>query len=115
MGRRATRSNQAHRQGLWYRATHGGTHGRRNGTGRSRAASVCTGDRKSTRLNSSHTVISYAVFCLKKKHTSMEKNNSKDTQVVYRDSKTGRMITEREEEGKDPATQEGVHIHHHNK
>src|SRR5260221_3598322 len=25
-----------------------------------------TGDRKSTRLNSSHTVISYAVFCLKK-------------------------------------------------
>src|SRR5260221_7440450 len=28
-------------------------------------------DRKSTRLNSSHTVISYAVFCLKKK----KKNN----------------------------------------
>src|SRR5437588_10346697 len=27
------------------------------------------GDRKSTRLNSSHTVISYAVFCLKKKTT----------------------------------------------
>src|SRR3954466_13200292 len=26
-------------------------------------------DRKSTRLNSSHTIISYAVFCLKKKHT----------------------------------------------
>src|SRR5260221_6828792 len=26
-------------------------------------------DRKSTRLNSSHTVISYAVFCLKKKCT----------------------------------------------
>src|SRR5438132_6520753 len=26
-----------------------------------------SGDRKSTRLNSSHTVISYAVFCLKKK------------------------------------------------
>src|SRR5438034_7201961 len=29
--------------------------------------SVRTIDRKSTRLNSSHTVISYAVFCLKKK------------------------------------------------
>src|SRR5256885_12326865 len=29
-----------------------------------------TGDRKSTRLNSSHLVISYAVFCLKKKKTS---------------------------------------------
>src|SRR3712207_7659399 len=26
------------------------------------------GDRKSTRLNSSHANISYAVFCLKKKH-----------------------------------------------
>src|SRR5256885_5774067 len=29
------------------------------------------GDRKSTRLNSSHLVISYAVFCLKKKNTSL--------------------------------------------
>src|SRR5438132_6553214 len=29
-------------------------------------------DRKSTRLNSSHTVISYAVFCLKKKTTKQE-------------------------------------------
>src|SRR5438132_9372163 len=29
-----------------------------------------TRDRKSTRLNSSHTVISYAVFCLKKKKPS---------------------------------------------
>src|SRR2546426_2743722 len=29
-----------------------------------------TGDRKSTRLNSSHLVISYAVFCLKKKKNS---------------------------------------------
>ena len=28
---------------------------------------VHTADRKSTRLNSSHVVISYAVFCLKKK------------------------------------------------
>src|SRR5260221_5670519 len=28
-------------------------------------------DRKSTRLNSSHTVISYAVFCLKKKKKQM--------------------------------------------
>src|SRR2546426_8794319 len=29
------------------------------------------GDRKSTRLNSSHLVISYAVFCLKKKNRCM--------------------------------------------
>src|SRR5438034_5172483 len=32
-----------------------------------RIASERAEDRKSTRLNSSHTVISYAVFCLKKK------------------------------------------------
>src|SRR5947207_5390461 len=33
---------------------------------------VClSGDRKSTRLNSSHTVISYAVFCLKKKNITL--------------------------------------------
>src|SRR5256885_13092478 len=31
------------------------------------------GDRKSTRLNSSHLVISYAVFCLKKKNTEYER------------------------------------------
>src|SRR6266850_2209689 len=30
-------------------------------------AAPCRRDRKSTRLNSSHLVISYAVFCLKKK------------------------------------------------
>src|SRR5258708_25051612 len=29
-------------------------------------------DRKSTRLNSSHQIISYAVFCLKKKKPSMQ-------------------------------------------
>src|SRR5436309_3963311 len=35
---------------------------------RHRAAGGCDGDRKSTRLNSSHVKISYAVFCLKKKN-----------------------------------------------
>ena len=34
-------------------------------------------DRKSTRLNSSHTVISYAVFCLKKKISLNESNKYK--------------------------------------
>src|SRR5438034_8702275 len=34
-------------------------------------AILTAGDRKSTRLNSSHTVISYAVFCLKKKNQSI--------------------------------------------
>src|SRR5687768_18196317 len=33
-------------------------------------ATVVALDRKSTRLNSSHGYISYAVFCLKKKNTS---------------------------------------------
>src|SRR5260221_7209574 len=33
-------------------------------------------DRKSTRLNSSHTVISYAVFCLKKKKTTKHTHTS---------------------------------------
>src|SRR5207249_10287342 len=33
---------------------------------------IITGDRKSTRLNSSHVSISYAVFCLKKKKTPLD-------------------------------------------
>src|SRR5207244_6608939 len=33
-----------------------------------RLPSTRDGDRKSTRLNSSHQIISYAVFCLKKKN-----------------------------------------------
>src|SRR5258708_14492777 len=32
-------------------------------------------DRKSTRLNSSHQIISYAVFCLKKKNTTTPKSS----------------------------------------
>src|SRR5436305_4233733 len=42
--------------------------GRREGAAAGRAALAGPpGDRKSTRLNSSHVRISYAVFCLKKK------------------------------------------------
>src|SRR5438552_7723432 len=36
-----------------------------------RVAQVIKQDRKSTRLNSSHQIISYAVFCLKKKTCSI--------------------------------------------
>src|SRR2546430_13186334 len=36
-------------------------------------------DRKSTRLNSSHSQISYAVFCLKKKKTTFHPRRSQDT------------------------------------
>src|SRR5438876_6439437 len=39
----------------------------------------CARDRKSTRLNSSHPSISYAVFCLKKKK---KKHNSNDLRDV---------------------------------
>src|SRR2546426_7753596 len=45
-------------------------HGRAGRGGQARPVRVparAAGDRKSTRLNSSHLVISYAVFCLKKK------------------------------------------------
>src|SRR3954467_7004343 len=35
----------------------------------SSACQKCALDRKSTRLNSSHTIISYAVFCLKNKRS----------------------------------------------
>src|SRR2546426_8393777 len=37
------------------------------------------GDRKSTRLNSSHLVISYAVFCLKKKKNTTRLVNTTKT------------------------------------
>src|SRR5260221_4692658 len=45
-------------------------------------------DRKSTRLNSSHTVISYAVFCLKKKksyHASQPTATKRVTMYVLLD------------------------------
>src|SRR2546430_11394939 len=56
--------------------TEGEGEGEGGGSGRRRrrrhlgvgdAAARIVGDRKSTRLNSSHSQISYAVFCLKKK------------------------------------------------
>src|SRR5438132_10821017 len=44
-------------------------------------------DRKSTRLNSSHTVISYAVFCLKKKKKNNKQNNARDKAYRQRNSR----------------------------
>src|SRR5438876_2047424 len=61
------------------RATQGGRRGRRRDRGRTprdetrepaRDRDAFREDRKSTRLNSSHPSISYAVFCLKKKKTA---------------------------------------------
>src|SRR5438034_5534653 len=40
-------------------------------------------DRKSTRLNSSHTVISYAVFCLKKKKKTKTITRQNETTTDY--------------------------------
>src|SRR2546430_5619073 len=40
-------------------------------------------DRKSTRLNSSHSQISYAVFCLKKKKNKKNKRTFKCVKLVY--------------------------------
>src|SRR2546430_13377756 len=58
----------------------GGTFSRASRAGRTRpffsSSSPCripSTDRKSTRLNSSHSQISYAVFCLKKKNINTEK------------------------------------------
>src|SRR5690625_2166606 len=42
-------------------------------------ASEFTIDRKSTRLNSSHVAISYAVFCLKKKKTTIQDTHTRKT------------------------------------
>src|SRR5437879_9121940 len=39
-------------------------------------------DRKSTRLNSSHRCISYAVFCLKKKNNTNKRNTSGDSNAT---------------------------------
>src|SRR5437867_8373401 len=47
-------------------------------------------DRKSTRLNSSHRTISYAVFCLKKKKISVVRNHASQPD----DRRTGRNENE---------------------
>src|SRR5690349_17587691 len=55
--------------------------------GESRTSTVVvdpTSDRKSTRLNSSHVEISYAVFCLKKKNHKISPNHSsKSVEVSF--------------------------------
>src|SRR5438552_6656913 len=54
------------------------------GRGRAlRARAPHRSDRKSTRLNSSHQIISYAVFCLKKKNT-IQSAGEVDDYVIFR-------------------------------
>src|SRR2546426_3047268 len=66
---RRTLGPRGRSQGPRVRADRGGrfSPARSAGAGRMRGGVVAGLDRKSTRLNSSHLVISYAVFCLKKK------------------------------------------------
>src|SRR2546421_8016835 len=49
------------------------------------------GDRKSTRLNSSHDQISYAVFCLKKKKKN-ERTEENMTEIQTRQDKVSRLL-----------------------
>src|SRR5688572_31296023 len=48
-----------------------------------RRAEPLTADRKSTRLNSSHSQISYAVFCLKKKNAKACLNTVTPTSMAH--------------------------------
>src|SRR5690349_23476898 len=58
-------------------------------TGPSIVAEKICRDRKSTRLNSSHVEISYAVFCLKKKKKKKKKYNlSKNKKKKQRNKET---------------------------
>src|SRR5256885_3513395 len=50
------------------------------------AAQTYLADRKSTRLNSSHLVISYAVFCLKKKNKPLSRNFSHMERKIISDT-----------------------------
>src|SRR5437899_6267148 len=73
------------------RAARAPAHARRR---RPRARSTRERDRKSTRLNSSHLGISYAVFCLKKKKTE-------ETQPHH--------VTPAQENAESPEIHEGTH------
>src|SRR2546426_5705297 len=56
----------------------------------SKTMSDIRSDRKSTRLNSSHLVISYAVFCLKKKNSQRHHPHSRHGQDRGRNGARGR-------------------------
>src|SRR5690625_6255783 len=47
-----------------------------NGSGKTTLVNILSGDRKSTRLNSSHVANSYAVLCLKKKRSECGRERS---------------------------------------
>src|SRR5256885_12113095 len=61
--------------------------------GQRRASCVSDRDRKSTRLNSSHLVISYAVFCLKKKKKNKTTTHYINDITSYRSHATQRALS----------------------
>src|SRR5688572_30851438 len=85
---------RSHRRGWLARHGHGARDGGAPGIERPRAGvphaahgrHLARRDRKSTRLNSSHSQISYAVFCLKKK--------KKKTQIITRVNNMTRSTSE---------------------
>src|SRR2546426_2552247 len=73
-----------------------GARGAASGLGPARASRVAAPgrrhlqrDRKSTRLNSSHLVISYAVFCLKKKKEVIKSDAREEAQHATRQPRRG--------------------------
>src|SRR5437667_1176322 len=60
------------------------------GSHRAQLSGPCAEDRKSTRLNSSHITISYAVFCLKKKKT-VGSSSTALTSNLKTDGKYGKL------------------------
>src|SRR5260221_8110320 len=76
---RARKRKARHRTNSIVSALRGG----QSGEGRHHAVSRDLPDRKSTRLNSSHTVISYAVFCLKKKNIIDDRRTLAETRLIF--------------------------------
>src|SRR5690349_24014558 len=64
---RSVKGNTCHEKRQNHHSVRSSRRHRRRRSGRGRHQGLSLSDRKSTRLNSSHVEISYAVFCLKKK------------------------------------------------
>src|SRR5256885_5182124 len=77
---------------LWRRGRRGSCRDRTGGG--PIAARRSSTDRKSTRLNSSHLVISYAVFCLKKKKYIVKLGCIRRLEVILADMIDGSSVDE---------------------
>src|SRR5256886_11059128 len=79
---------------------------------RTRSPAPASQDRKSTRLNSSHSQIPYAVFCLKKKNTNTECFRSIKIESAYSMNTPweSRTISEDDLSSSGPNQMESTHI-----